>query len=116
MIHGGSDPENVAVSRDGKQLFATNEDVGQASALDPADGRVLGTVKVGGEPEGVNLRPDGGVVYVTSEEDNQVTVIDVDTLKAGGARSTSARGRAPPRFCRTARAPTCRRRTGRRSP
>jgi len=81
VIHGGSDPENVAVSRDGTRIFATNEDTGQASALDPADGRVLGTVKVGGEPEGVNLRPDGGVVYVTSEEDNKVSVIDAKTLK-----------------------------------
>jgi YVTN family beta-propeller protein len=82
VIHGGSDPENVAVSKDGTRLFATNEDTGQASALDPSDGKVLGTVKVGDEPEGVNMRPDGAVVYVTSEEDNKVTVIDTKTLKA----------------------------------
>src|SRR5688572_6199968 len=81
VIHGGSDPEQVAVSRDGKTIFVANEDVGEASAIDAADGRVLAQVKVGGEPEGVNLRPDGRVVYVTSEEDNTVTAIDVETLK-----------------------------------
>src|SRR5690349_21792296 len=76
VIHGGSDPEQVAVSADGRKLFVANEDVGEASAIDPDDGHVLGTVKVGGEPEGVNLRPDGRVVYVTSEEDSTVTAID----------------------------------------
>jgi YVTN family beta-propeller protein len=81
VIHGGSDPENVAVSKDGTRVFATNEDTGQASALDPADGKVLGAAKVGGEPEGVNLRPDGKVVYVTSEEDNKVSVLDARTMK-----------------------------------
>ena len=81
VIHGGSDPEQVAVSLDGKKLFVANEDVGEASAIDPENGQVLAMVKVGGEPEGVNLRPDGRVVYVTSEEDNTVTAIDVETLK-----------------------------------
>ena len=81
VIHGGSDPEMVAVSADGTRLFVANEDTGQASAIDPADGHLIAEVKVGGEPEGVNLRPDGAVVYVTSEEDNTVTAIDVKTLK-----------------------------------
>jgi YVTN family beta-propeller protein len=81
VIHGGSDPENVAVSADGSRIFATNEDTGQASALDPADGRLLASAKVGGEPEGVNVRPDGKVLYVTSEQDNKVTVLDTMTMK-----------------------------------
>jgi YVTN family beta-propeller protein len=81
VIPGGSDPEVAAVSADGRRLFVANEDVGEATAIDSADGRVLGTFKVGGEPEGVNIRPDGREVYVTSEEDNQVAVIDADGLK-----------------------------------
>ncbi len=80
-IPAGSDPEQVAVSTDGKQLFATNEDVSQASMLDAADGTVLATFNVGEEPEGVDIRPDGKVVYVTSEGDSQVAVIDVGTRK-----------------------------------
>lgn len=76
ILPGGSDPEQMAVSLDGKWLFVANEDVAQASVVDAADGKTLAMVKVGGEPEGVNLRPDGKVVYVTSEEDGEVFVID----------------------------------------
>src|SRR5688572_14484075 len=72
IIQGGSDPEQTAVSQDGRWLFVANEDAGQASIIAVADGRVVATVPVGGEPEGVDLRPDGKVVYVTSEEDSQV--------------------------------------------
>ena len=76
ILPGGSDPEQMAVSLDGKWLFVANEDVAQASVVDAVDGKTLAMVKVGGEPEGVNLRPDGKVVYVTSEEDGEVFVID----------------------------------------
>jgi YVTN family beta-propeller protein len=76
ILPGGSDPEQVAVSADGKWLFVANEDVAQASVVDATTGKPLYTIKVGGEPEGVNVRPDGKVVYVTSEEDGEVFVID----------------------------------------
>jgi YVTN family beta-propeller protein len=94
VIHGGSDPENVAVSKDGSRVFATNEDTGQASALDPVDGKVLATAKVGDEPEGVNVRPDGKVVYVTSEEENKVTVLDARTMKALASIAVGPRPRS----------------------
>jgi YVTN family beta-propeller protein len=81
IIHGGTDPEQTAISGDGRRLFVANEDAGQVSVIDVGDGRVIATVPVGGEPEGVDLRPDGKVVYVTSEADNQVAVIDVDTAR-----------------------------------
>lgn len=77
VMPGGSDPEQLAVSHDGKLLFVANEDVAQASVLDSATGKVVTTVMVGEEPEGVNVRPDGKEVYVTSEGDNAVYVIDV---------------------------------------
>ena len=89
IIQGGTDPEQTAISGDGRRLFVANEDAGQASVIDVSDGRVIARVPVGGEPEGVDLRPDGRVVYVTSEEDNQVAVIDaasarlITTFKAG---------------------------------
>ena len=71
-------------------LFVANEDVGQASAISSADGKLIGSFDVGGEPEGVNLRPDGGVVYVTSEEDDRVTVIDTADIEAGCEHSRRA--------------------------
>jgi YVTN family beta-propeller protein len=81
IIPGGSDPEQLAVSRDGRWLFVANEDVAQTSVIDASDGRVIATVPVGAEPEGVDLRPDGQVVYVTSEADNEVSVIDAVSPK-----------------------------------
>ena len=80
-IAGGSDPEMVAITPDGKRMFVANEDVGEATALEVESGKVLASIKVGGEPEGVDMRPDGRVVYVTSEEDNQVAAIDTVDLK-----------------------------------
>jgi YVTN family beta-propeller protein len=79
VLRGVSDPEQLAVSRDGKRLFVASEDTGRGVVLDAVDGRVLASMPVGGEPEGVTLSPDGRFVYMTSEEDHQVAVIDTAT-------------------------------------
>lgn len=89
VLRGVSDPEQLAVSADGKRLFVASEDTGQAIVLDAADGKVLAKLAVGGEPEGVTLSPDGRHVYVSSEEDHHVAVIEtasnriVATLEVG---------------------------------
>ena len=62
VLPGGSDPEQMALTLDGKQLFVANEDTGQVTVLSTDDGKVLATFDVGEEPEGVELRPDGQVV------------------------------------------------------
>lgn len=77
MLPSGPDPEKLALSTDGQQMFVANEDAAAVSVIDIGQGTIVATVKVGGEPEGVDLRPDGKVVYVTSEEDSAVFVVDV---------------------------------------
>src|ERR1051325_8014568 len=72
MLHGGSDPEQIAISSDGTKVFASNEDKGGASIIDVASDKILTTIPVGEEPEGVTTSPDGKLVYVTSEGDGQV--------------------------------------------
>jgi YVTN family beta-propeller protein len=94
VIPGGSDPEQTAVTQDGRWLFVANEDAGQASVIEISSGRLVATVPVGGEPEGVELRPDGKVVYVTSENDGKVTVIDAATAKALTTFKAAPRPRA----------------------
>lgn len=79
VLNGGSDPEQLAVSLDGKKLYVANEDVGLASVVDIAHNRVLKTLPAGGEPEGVGISPDGESVYITSEDDALITVIDTKT-------------------------------------
>lgn len=89
VLRGVSDPEQLAVSADGKRLYVASEDTGQGIVLDAADGHVLAKLPVGGEPEGVTLSPNGRHVYMTSEEEHHVAVIDtaanrvVATLEVG---------------------------------
>lgn len=81
VLRGVSDPEQLAVSRDGKRLFVASEDTGQGIVLDAGDGHVIAKLAVGGEPEGVTLSPDGRHVYMSSEQEHHVAVIDVATSK-----------------------------------
>src|SRR6202041_2531419 len=76
MIKGGSDPENFDISKDGTQLFISNEDDAAVSVVDIASGTVVKSAKVGEQPEGVKVTPDGKLVYVTSEETGTISVLD----------------------------------------
>ena len=98
VIHAGNDPEQLAISADGKRLYIANEDAAQVSVVDVPSGTIIATVKMGEEPEGVTIRPDGKVVYVTSEDEGAVYAIDTPTNKVvkrvevglGRARSGSS--------------------------
>jgi YVTN family beta-propeller protein len=89
VIHGGSDPENFDVSKDGKYLYISNEDVEAVSIVDVASGAVVKTLKVGAQPEGVKVTPDGKHVWITSEETGTISVLDpvagkiITTFKVG---------------------------------
>ena len=76
VIKGGSDPENFDLSKDGTQLFISNEDEAAVSVVDVASGAVVKSAKVGEQPEGVKVTPDGKYVYVTSEETGTIAVLD----------------------------------------
>jgi len=77
IITGVSDPEAMAVGKDGK-LYITSEDEGLLVIKDLASGRTEASLPVGREPEGVSLTPDGAFAYVTSEGDNQVSIVDTE--------------------------------------
>ncbi|MEO8309478.1 MAG: glutaminyl-peptide cyclotransferase [Pseudomonadota bacterium] len=81
ILRGVSDPEQLAVSADGKRLYVASEDTGRAIVLDAVTGKTIASLAVGGEPEGVTLSPNGKFVYVSSEEDHQVSVIDAAANK-----------------------------------
>ena len=49
----------MAVSQDGTRVFVANEDAGQLTVIDIADGTIVDTFKVGDEPEGVSVHPNG---------------------------------------------------------
>jgi len=81
VLQAGSDPEQFAVSPDGKRLFVANEDIAQLSVIDIDSGAAVKRISVGREPEGVGVSPDGRWVLVTNESDNSVTMIDTGTLE-----------------------------------
>ncbi len=93
LLTGVSDPERVAVSRDGQRLYISEEDAARLAVLDAARGRVLATVPVGREPEGVRVSPNGRWVLVTSEEDNTVTIVDTRSNAIAGKATVGARPR-----------------------
>ena len=90
----GTDPEQFAVSPDGRWLYASNEDAGTASISDLRSGRVVATLVVGIEPEGVAVSPDGRWVYVTAETSNSVSVIDTRTNEVAANFLVDVRPRA----------------------
>src|SRR4051794_4805508 len=93
VLKTGQDPESFDVAADGKTLFVSNEESGEASVVDLGSGQVTAKIPVGDEPEGVRLRPDGKVLYVTSEVENQIAAIDVDTRKVVGTIEVGPRPR-----------------------
>jgi YVTN family beta-propeller protein len=89
ILHAGSDPENFDVSKDGQQIYISNEDDAAVSIVDVASGNVVKSFKMGAQPEGVRVTPDGKLVFVTSEEDGTLAVLDpvagkiLSTFKVG---------------------------------
>jgi DNA-binding beta-propeller fold protein YncE len=70
----------VAVSRDGKTLYATRVFAMSLSAIDLASGQVTRTVPLPAEPYAVMVSPDGRSVYVSIWGGRQVRAYAADSL------------------------------------
>jgi YVTN family beta-propeller protein len=92
--HVGSDPEQFAISRDGKFAFIANEDDASASIIDLGSGQSRGKIKVSEEPEGVGVNPQNGEVYITCEEKGEVFAIDPEQQRVIAKIDTSGRPRS----------------------
>jgi YVTN family beta-propeller protein len=92
--HVGSDPEQFAISKDGKFAFIANEDDASASIVDLDSGQSRGKIKVSDEPEGVGVNPRNGEVYVTCEEKGEVFAIDPDQQRVIAKIDTGGRPRS----------------------
>ena len=69
-------PYAVAISPDGARLYVSHHTAGAVSVVDPAAGKVIAKVEVGGEPAGLALSPDGKLLYVANAQDGSVAVVD----------------------------------------
>src|SRR5215510_2378058 len=92
--HVGSDPEQFAISKDGKSAFIANEDDASVSIVDLDSGQSRGKIKVSEEPEGVGVNPANGEVYVTCEEKGEVFAIDPDQQRVIATVETGGRPRS----------------------
>jgi YVTN family beta-propeller protein len=88
----GSDPEEFALSADGRTVYASNEDEARATAWDITTGKKIFTAIVSEEPEGVALHPTRAEVYVTCEALGDVFILDATT---GAVRSSVRVGGRP---------------------
>ena len=79
VLRGVPDPEQAAISPDGKTVYVASEDSGKVFIIDAQNDAILGSVDVGGEPEGVRFSPDGRFVLATAEAGNSVALIDAST-------------------------------------
>src|SRR5213596_3580386 len=92
--HVGSDPEQFAISKDGKFAFIANEDDASTSIIDLDSGQLRGRIKVSEEPEGVGVNPSNGEVYVTCEQKGEVFAIDPDQQRVIAKIDTGGRPRS----------------------
>jgi YVTN family beta-propeller protein len=92
--HVGSDPEQFAISRNGKFAFIANEDDASASIVDLDSGQSRGKIKVSEEPEGVGVNPSNGEVHVTCEEKGEVFAFNPDQQRVIAKIDTGGRPRS----------------------
>jgi YVTN family beta-propeller protein len=81
-LHAGSDPEEFALSKDGRRIYISNEDTKTASVINIASGKLEHIIPVGQEPEGVTTTPDGKQFYVTCEAGGDIYVVDTASYSA----------------------------------
>jgi YVTN family beta-propeller protein len=81
-LHAGSDPEEFALSKDGRHIYISNEDTKSATVIGIASAKVEHIIAVGLEPEGVTTTPDGKQFYVTCEAGGDIYVVDTGSYTA----------------------------------
>ena len=77
----GDQPQNVAITPDGKYVYVSNTGSGTVSVIRAKSAKVVETIEVGTEPYGMAITPDGAKLYVANARSNDVSVIDTDKNK-----------------------------------
>jgi YVTN family beta-propeller protein len=78
----GDEPQNLAITPDGKYVYVSNTGSGTVSVIRTKDKpKVVETIDVGTEPYGMAITPDGRKLYVANARSNDVSVIDLGRNK-----------------------------------
>jgi len=73
-------PLNLAVSPDGRLLYATASESDALLVIEAGSGRRVAAIPVGSRPHGVCLSADGKTSYVTNRWSASVSVLDLERL------------------------------------
>lgn len=91
----GDDSDNVRYDAAAKRLYV-GYGSGALAAIDPADARVLGEVKLAGHPESFQLERSGTRVFVNVPAADHIAVVDRGSMKVVATwRVTTARSNFP---------------------
>ena len=77
----GSPSHGLAITPDGKKLWATSKLYGYVAAYSLPDYKLLAVVPVGSHPEWLTIPPDGANLYVAIAGNDAVAVVDNRTMK-----------------------------------
>ncbi|MEZ5402228.1 MAG: YncE family protein [Bryobacteraceae bacterium] len=77
----GSPSHGLAITPDGKLLWATSKHYGAIAAYSLPECKLLAFVKVGSHPDWLTIPPDGKNVYVAVAGDDTTVVVDNKTFK-----------------------------------
>ena len=88
----GQAPGEVAVSRDGRRAYVTNEDSSSVSVINLKTRRVVSTIRVGTAPRGVAVAPDNRRVYVANNGGDAQRLGTISVIDAQNSRVLSNEG------------------------
>jgi YVTN family beta-propeller protein len=75
----GAHPSDLALSRDGKTLYAAVRQTSSVAAIDIASQKIVATIPTGLHPAALALSDDGNTLYVAESDDDSIGVIDTRT-------------------------------------
>src|SRR5262249_17752898 len=76
-VPGPAQPYGLALSRDGRWLYASDNFSDRLVVLDTRTRRVVTSVDVGIRPALIARSPDGSTVYVANGQSHSVSVVDI---------------------------------------
>jgi YVTN family beta-propeller protein len=76
----GTRPDGILYDAFSKRLFTFNGTSKDATAVDPATGKAVGTVALGGKPEAA-VSDGAGTIFVNIEDKSELVAFDAATLK-----------------------------------
>jgi YVTN family beta-propeller protein len=80
-VHGGGDAMGLALTADGKILYAAAGENKTIVKIDTATSKPVGTIAVPGIVHESTLTPDGRFLYATLRKGNRIVVVDTATDK-----------------------------------